>query len=110
MNRILFVFFQNSVFTSFQPIDVNIEIWMVLGSLLEIKNNANAFNNWTVDLLKVVKAKLTELLDEVKSMPLNAIDSWNNEFKLMQCVDENKFEFQRFLFCRICGVSCLTHS
>lgn len=77
----------------------------MLSSLLDIKNKVNAFNNRTVDLLEVVKANLTGLLHQVENRPLSAIDSSSNEFELMQCVDENGFQFQRFLFCRMCNVS-----
>lgn len=88
-----------------QTTDINLEFWLFLKNLIEIKKNAAVFDSQTVNLLKTIQNNVTDLLNQVKNKHVNIHNPPNNEYELLRDANKDEFQFQRFLVCQICNVS-----
>lgn len=84
---------------SSQVTDFNWEIGLFLRSLARFRDNVNKADSNTIQLLSDTLESIAELINGHDGIVEKG------ESSKMFAVDENKFEIDRFITCRICCVS-----
>lgn len=86
---------------------MNLELWLFLKNLIEIKKNSNAADQLTPNLLKTIQMNIADLIKQLENKVMPSDESTIAEYEFLRDINKEVFQYQKFLVCRVCNVSAI---